>query len=130
MIDLHNHIVPGVDDGASDLEESLEIARQFLSEGVYQTYTETSRYGDTHNLSILADGRAVLPVGAEQYFTEHGERKLTVEKMRLTLSYASLLMLTKARRVTVRLGSTEAELSNNHLESLREIASRKGYKLN
>lgn len=34
MIDLHNHILPGVDDGAADLAESLAIARQFLSEGV------------------------------------------------------------------------------------------------
>lgn len=81
------------------------------------------RYGDTHDLSILADGRVLPQVGAEQYFTEHGERKMTVEKMRLTLTYASLAALIKARRVTVRLGSTEVELSNNHLESLREIAS-------
>jgi protein-tyrosine phosphatase len=36
MIDLHNHILPGVDDGAADLAESLEIARQFVSEGVTQ----------------------------------------------------------------------------------------------
>lgn len=34
MIDLHNHILPGVDDGAATLEESLAIARQFASEGV------------------------------------------------------------------------------------------------
>ncbi|HZS93746.1 MAG TPA: CpsB/CapC family capsule biosynthesis tyrosine phosphatase [Chloroflexota bacterium] len=34
MIDLHNHILPGVDDGAATMEESLEIARQFVSEGV------------------------------------------------------------------------------------------------
>lgn len=34
MIDLHNHILPGLDDGAADLEESLEMARQFASEGV------------------------------------------------------------------------------------------------
>ena len=34
MIDLHNHILPGVDDGAADLDESIAIARQFVSEGV------------------------------------------------------------------------------------------------
>jgi hypothetical protein len=89
----------------------------------FVTASKKPRYSDTHDLSILADGRALPQVGAEQYFTEHGERKMTVEKMRLTLSYASLVALTKARRVTVRLGSTEIELSNNHLESLREIAS-------
>jgi protein-tyrosine phosphatase len=34
MIDLHNHILPGVDDGAADMDESLAIARQFVEEGV------------------------------------------------------------------------------------------------
>lgn len=34
MIDLHNHILPGLDDGAADLAESLRIARHFVDEGV------------------------------------------------------------------------------------------------
>jgi len=34
MIDLHNHILAGIDDGATDIDESLDIARQFVSEGV------------------------------------------------------------------------------------------------
>jgi protein-tyrosine phosphatase len=34
LIDLHNHILPGVDDGAATLAESVDIARQFVSEGV------------------------------------------------------------------------------------------------
>jgi protein-tyrosine phosphatase len=34
MIDLHNHILPGVDDGAADLSESVAIAQQFAAEGV------------------------------------------------------------------------------------------------
>ncbi|HEX6507925.1 MAG TPA: CpsB/CapC family capsule biosynthesis tyrosine phosphatase [Chloroflexota bacterium] len=34
LIDLHNHILYGMDDGAASLEESAEIARQFVSEGV------------------------------------------------------------------------------------------------
>jgi protein-tyrosine phosphatase len=36
VIDLHNHILPGLDDGAADLTESVEIARQFVREGVAQ----------------------------------------------------------------------------------------------
>lgn len=36
VIDLHNHILPGVDDGAASLEESIAIARQFQEEGVVQ----------------------------------------------------------------------------------------------
>src|SRR5579884_3129783 len=33
MIDLHNHILPGIDDGARDMEESLEMARQAVAAG-------------------------------------------------------------------------------------------------
>jgi protein-tyrosine phosphatase len=34
MIDLHSHILPGVDDGPATLEESLEIARSAAAEGI------------------------------------------------------------------------------------------------
>lgn len=34
MIDLHSHILPGLDDGARDLEESLEMARCMAQDGV------------------------------------------------------------------------------------------------
>ena len=34
MIDLHSHILPGIDDGAADLETSLEMARAAISDGI------------------------------------------------------------------------------------------------
>ena len=34
MIDLHCHILPGIDDGASDLNEALEMARIAQKEGI------------------------------------------------------------------------------------------------
>jgi protein-tyrosine phosphatase len=34
MIDLHCHILPGIDDGASDLSTSLEMARIALADGI------------------------------------------------------------------------------------------------
>ena len=34
MIDLHCHILPGVDDGALDLEDSLGMARQAVNDGI------------------------------------------------------------------------------------------------
>jgi protein-tyrosine phosphatase len=33
MIDLHNHILPCIDDGARDLEEALTMARQAIAQG-------------------------------------------------------------------------------------------------
>jgi len=34
MIDLHCHIIPGIDDGARDLDASLAMARAFVADGV------------------------------------------------------------------------------------------------
>ena len=34
MIDFHNHILPGVDDGAKTIEESLEMLKQAKDQGV------------------------------------------------------------------------------------------------
>jgi len=34
MIDLHNHILPGVDDGAQSLDDSCDMARALLTQGV------------------------------------------------------------------------------------------------
>lgn len=34
MIDLHSHILPGVDDGAQTIEDSVEMARKAVSQGI------------------------------------------------------------------------------------------------
>ncbi len=35
MIDIHSHILPGIDDGAKDLEGSIEMARKAVQEGIH-----------------------------------------------------------------------------------------------
>ena len=79
-------------------------------------------YRQAHDLSIMADGSAWPLSSGAQYFTEDGAKGTTLEKTRITLSYPDLVRLLKSRRVRARLGATEFELTNNHLESLREIA--------
>lgn len=34
IIDLHSHLIPGVDDGAQTIEQSIELAKQAVDEGV------------------------------------------------------------------------------------------------
>lgn len=43
MIDMHCHILPGVDDGAKDIEESLEMERLAVNEGITKIIN-TSHY--------------------------------------------------------------------------------------
>ncbi|WP_370657065.1 CpsB/CapC family capsule biosynthesis tyrosine phosphatase, partial [Klebsiella pneumoniae] len=34
MIDLHNHLLPGIDDGAEDISKSVELARLAVADGI------------------------------------------------------------------------------------------------
>jgi hypothetical protein len=43
---------------------------------------------------------------------------------RVSLSYAEVVKLTQARRVSARVGASEYEFTNNHLEALRELVSQ------
>ncbi|OAT80996.1 tyrosine protein phosphatase [Bacillus sp. MKU004] len=35
MIDIHSHILPGIDDGAKTVQESIEMAKKAVSEGIH-----------------------------------------------------------------------------------------------
>ncbi|QZY55325.1 tyrosine-protein phosphatase [Crassaminicella profunda] len=48
MIDIHCHILPGVDDGAKDLKESIEMARIAYKDGI-RTIINTSHFYDTND---------------------------------------------------------------------------------
>jgi protein-tyrosine phosphatase len=86
MIDLHNHLLPGIDDGAKSIDETLEFLRLARRDGV-RTVTATPHMKpgvyDTTRQAILdavaavrgaarddpeASGIELLP-GAEVYFT-------------------------------------------------------------
>ncbi len=61
MIDLHCHILPGVDDGARDLDDSLAMARQAAGDGI-GTVCATPHIRHDHDVVIgeLAERVAAL----------------------------------------------------------------------
>ena len=60
MIDLHNHILPGLDDGARDLTESLEIAAAFASEGVTRVAATPHLDPTNHRGALGSEVRALV----------------------------------------------------------------------
>ena len=55
MIDLHCHILPGIDDGAVDMQTSIEMARIAAEDGI-KTIVATPHIKDTlHNKVKLLD---------------------------------------------------------------------------
>lgn len=91
---------------------------------VFVAASKQPRFREAHDLSLMPEGNNAWAFnGPAQYSTGDGPKGMKLERNKITLSYTDLLNLTRAKRVRVRLGMTEFELSNNHLESLREVAS-------
>jgi hypothetical protein len=85
--------------------------------------SKEAKYRDSHDVTILADGVRAPLAGQTQYKSGKGPNKLVQEVVRATITYDTLFKLIQARRVTAQLSSTQFELTNNHLEALREVAS-------
>lgn len=60
MVDLHCHLLPGMDDGPADLEESVEMARVILAEGI-DTVVATPHYRFWRQENDLTEVLARLP---------------------------------------------------------------------
>ncbi|HEX6625053.1 MAG TPA: hypothetical protein VF064_15185 [Pyrinomonadaceae bacterium] len=80
------------------------------------------KFREAHDLVLLCDGAQRSFAGATSYQTRGGSGS-TLEAAKVQLSYDDVLAVTRARRVSARLGAAEFELTHNHLEALRELAS-------
>ena len=60
MIDLHCHILPGLDDGSSSAEESLAMARLALQDGIRTIVATPHALDGVYNVSFkaVAEGAA------------------------------------------------------------------------
>lgn len=66
MIDLHCHILPGVDDGAADVSESIEMARQAVADGIHTVVATPHSLNDVYDnplekvMDLVGNFREVL----------------------------------------------------------------------
>lgn len=122
MIDLHNHILPGIDDGASDLEQTRNMAREFVRAGVRELaatpHIWPGRF-DNHEdrirelcAQIQADLHArdiplTLRPGAEYYWHDSLLEKLQKPETLLTLADRGRHLLVEFDNRTRPLGLRE-----------------------
>lgn len=72
---------------------------------------------------FVLDGRPLAFNRNVSYASQPDGAGGRLDSARITLSYADASAVTHARRVVARLGGAEIELTNNHLEALREMLS-------
>ena len=75
MVDLHSHIIYGIDDGAKTIEDSIELARQAIKRG-FTHIIATPHYNDfiTNDFFDFRDKRCKK---LNDYFASH-EMNLTI----------------------------------------------------
>lgn len=86
---------------------------------VLYTNAPSAQPNNAGSVSLLLDGQARPFTQQASFRSQPGGGNA----VRLTLSYADLSALTRARNASVQLGSAQLALTNNHLESLRELLS-------
>jgi protein-tyrosine phosphatase len=109
LIDLHNHLLPGIDDGAKRLEETLQFLRIALTDGV-RTVVATPHMKpgvyDNRRVTILesvamvreaqrgsdTEGVTLLP-GAEVYFTADVVRQAKAGELMTVADRGKFLLL-------------------------------------
>ena len=61
MIDLHNHLLPGIDDGAKKVEETLEFLRIARRDGIHVVVATPHMKPGVYDNSREADPHAGVP---------------------------------------------------------------------
>lgn len=57
MIDFHTHILPGVDDGAENIETALAMLREEAVQGVNQVFATPHFYADEETPEAFLERR-------------------------------------------------------------------------
>jgi hypothetical protein len=104
---------------ASFMHQSAKRPGTPALELVLYTTVSSAQAHNVGGVSLVLDGQT-LPFSQNASFRSQPGGG---DAVRLTLTYADLSALTHARNAAVQLGGAQLALTNNHLESLREMLS-------
>ncbi|MCA1557894.1 MAG: hypothetical protein LC731_05065 [Acidobacteria bacterium] len=89
----------------------------------FVSMSKAPRFEFSHALSLLIDGQPWPLAAPAQYSSKKQSDGVYLETTKVTLTYDSLVSLIQGKKVLAQLGMTKLELTNNHLEALREVAN-------
>jgi len=64
IVDLHHHLLPGVDDGAADLDTAIAMARLALADGIETVVATPHTYDGVYNVERAAAAAALATLAA------------------------------------------------------------------
>ncbi|HWS56248.1 MAG TPA: hypothetical protein VN228_19065 [Pyrinomonadaceae bacterium] len=86
---------------------------------ILYTGAPAARLDAGQGLALVYDGQPLDAARHASFRSQGG-----AQAARVALPYAEVVKLTRARKVTARVGAAEYEFTNNHLEALRELVSQ------
>jgi hypothetical protein len=89
----------------------------------FVSMSKNPRFEFSHALSLLIDGQPWPVAAPVQYSSKKQGDGVYLEITKVTLTYDSLISLIQGKKVSAQLGMAKFELTNNHLEALREVAN-------
>jgi protein-tyrosine phosphatase len=125
LVDMHSHLLPGIDDGVQNLDDSLSLIKEFSTEGYKKLILTPHIMGDFYkntpeiirasleNLKkhvIANDIRMELDAAAEYYLDENFMRLLRNKEQLLTFGDNYLLIETSYMSEPMNFAATLSEI--------------------
>ena len=104
MIDIHSHLLPGLDDGSKSWEMTLEMCRLAMQDGI--THIVATPHCDAQfdydrehftdmlaTLSEVADGRLTFSIGCDFHVTPHNVAEALANPQRFAIGDSQYLLV-------------------------------------
>lgn len=109
---------------ASFVHQDPRVAVKPALEIIFFSASQPARLSFGEEVSLVADGQPMTLHRPASGGSRPGGRKSTPASAAVSLNYTEVAKLTASRKVQVRLGGVEFDLTGNHIEALRELASQ------
>lgn len=104
MVDIHCHLLPGLDDGAETMEESVQMAEMALADGITHVVatphsSDTFRFDLERNLELCRDlrerlgGRLQLGTGCDFHLSYENIEAAEADPKRFTINQKNYLLI-------------------------------------